>query len=90
MLEVISLVKHFFANEAPRYYSALTGLIAFYCGMIAVLLLLRQYMRWENRRRDKLIGSGFRTSEGADVKGILEGFGDKTDLSNLHFRYGLQ
>jgi len=47
-------------------------------------------MRWENRRRDKLIGSGFRTSEGADVKGILEGFGDKTDLSNLHFRYGLQ
>jgi len=79
----------FFAKEAPRYLSALTGLIACYCGMVVIALLLRQYMWLENKRRDKLLGSGLRTSEGADAEGIMEGFTDKTDKSNLHFRYGL-
>lgn len=75
----------FFANEAPRYFSALTGLITCYCGAIAIALALRQYMWWENRRRDSLLGA----SEGADTEGILEGFEDQTDKANLHFRYGL-
>ncbi|TVY48636.1 putative transporter [Lachnellula occidentalis] len=79
----------FFTKEAPRYFSALTGLIACYCGMFVVALLLRQYMWWENRRRNKQIGEGVRTEEGADAQGILEGFGDRTDKSNLHFRYAL-
>ena len=79
----------FFTREAPRYFSALTGLIVCYCGMFVVALVLRQYMWWENRRRDKKIGEGVRTEEGADMQGILEGFTDRTDRSNLHFRYAL-
>jgi hypothetical protein len=57
--------------------------------MFAVALLLRQYMWWENRQRNKQIGEGVRTEEGADAKGILGGFTDRTDKSNLHFRYPL-
>jgi hypothetical protein len=79
----------FFTREAPRYFSALTGLITCYCGLVVVSLALRQYMWWENRRRDKVIGAGLRTAEGADAEGILEGFTDQTDKTNLHFRYAL-
>jgi hypothetical protein len=38
----------------------------------------------ENRRWDRLIGE-----QGADAEGILEGFADQTDKSDLHFRYAL-
>lgn len=79
----------FFAKEAPRYFSALTGLIVCYCGIVVVVLALRQYMWWENRRRDKRLGGGLASTEGADAEGILEGFTDQTDKANLHFRYGL-
>lgn len=77
----------FFAREAPRYFSALTGLIVCYAGLIAVAAFLRQWMWWENRRRDKKIGVGERTAEGADEQAIVSGFQDMTDQKNLHFRY---
>lgn len=73
----------FFAREKPRYFSALTGLIVCYCGMFAVALVLRQYMWWENRRRDKLYGLG------EDETAVVEGFRDQTDKENKHFRYAL-
>jgi hypothetical protein len=79
----------FFTQQAPRYVSALTGLIVCYCGAILVVLAMRQYMWSENQRRDKLQVAGLRTGEGAEAEGILEGFSDQTDKSNLHFRYGL-
>lgn len=78
----------FFSTEAPRYFSALTGLSVCYGGMIVVVLFLRQHMAWENRRRDRLVGEGGGAG-GADADGVLEGFGDHTDKSNLHFRYAL-
>lgn len=79
----------FFAREAPRYLSALTGLIVCYCGMVVISLALALYMWWENKRRDKVMGESVRTAEGADAEGILEGFTDQTDKTNLHFRYAL-
>lgn len=79
----------FFARESPRYYSALAGLIACYAGIVVIALFLRQYMVWENRRRDKMIGRTERTQDGADEQAILEGFEDATDKENLHFRYCL-
>ncbi|TAQ83241.1 hypothetical protein B7494_g8433 [Chlorociboria aeruginascens] len=79
----------FFTREAPRYFSALTGLITCYCGLVVIALLLRQYMWWENRRRDKVLGSVLRSVEGADEEGILEGFTDHSDKDNLHFWYAL-
>ncbi|KAF2803334.1 allantoin permease [Mytilinidion resinicola] len=79
----------FFAREKPRYFSALTGLIVSYCGMVVIAVFLRFYMMWENRRRDKLMGPGERTANGADEQAILEGFKDVTDKESSHFRYCL-
>jgi hypothetical protein len=73
----------FFAREAPRYFSALTGLIVCYCGMVVVALILRQYMWWENRRRDRLSGAG------EDEQAVQDGFNDLTDREAKHFRYAL-
>ncbi|KAH7378235.1 major facilitator superfamily domain-containing protein [Pyrenochaeta sp. MPI-SDFR-AT-0127] len=73
----------FFPREAPRYFSALIGLIACYCGMVIVALVLRQYMWWENKRRDTLYG------QGEDEQAVQDGFSDLTDGKASHFRYAL-
>ncbi|KAL7273424.1 hypothetical protein RUND412_003726 [Rhizina undulata] len=71
----------FFAREAPRYYSALTGLITCYCGMLVVTLFLRQYMAWENRRKDRIFGK----VEGieAEAEAAESGFRDMTDKEQI-------
>jgi hypothetical protein len=48
-------------------------------------------MWWENRRRDKVAGNleDKGIVDSADPQAVLEGFGDKTDKENLHFRYCL-
>ena len=79
----------FFAREAPRYFSAITGLLICYAGMIVLSLCLRLHMQRENRRRDNLIGNGDRTKDGADTQAVLDGFRDMTDKQNVHFRYAL-
>lgn len=73
----------FFAKEKPRYFSALTGLIVCYCGMFVIAIFLRQYMWWENKRRDKKYGAG------EDEQAIRDGFKDQTDIQAKHFRYAL-
>ncbi|KAF2179403.1 allantoin permease [Zopfia rhizophila CBS 207.26] len=73
----------FFAREKPRYFSAITGLIVCYCGMFAIALFLRQWMWWENWRRDKRYGKG------EDDQAVEEGFNDMTDRESKHFRYAL-
>jgi hypothetical protein len=73
----------FLAKEAPRYYSALTGLIVCYCAMAAIALFLRQWMHWENKRRDKKYGAG-------EVdQAVEDGFRNQTDKQSKHFRYAL-
>lgn len=73
----------FFAWEMPRYFSALTGLVSCYCGVVAVALFLRQWMAWDNRRRDRLYGAG------EDERAVEDGFRDQTDAEAKHFRYAL-
>ncbi|KAF2742129.1 allantoin permease [Sporormia fimetaria CBS 119925] len=73
----------FFARETPRYFSALTGLIVCYCGMVVVVLILRQWMWFENRRRNKKYGAG------EDEQAVRDGFSDLTDKKAKHFRYAL-
>ncbi|KAF1848617.1 allantoin permease [Cucurbitaria berberidis CBS 394.84] len=73
----------FFAREAPRYFSALTGLIVCYCGMVVVALALMLYMSWENKRRDRKYG------QGEDEQAVQDGFSDLTDGQAKHFRYAL-
>ena len=77
----------FFAREAPRYYSALAGLLICYAGIIVLSVVAYVSMRWENARRDAV---DMATCEG-DVtsQAILDGFKDMTDMESKHFRYAL-
>ncbi|KAK5109880.1 hypothetical protein LTR62_006487 [Meristemomyces frigidus] len=79
----------FNTKEAPRYFSALTGLIVSYCGIILLAAMLWVYMVWENRRRDGLVTAGQQTVRDAEEQAVLEGFRDRTDKENLGFRYSL-
>lgn len=79
----------FFTREAPRYQSAIIALCICYGAIIVLGGVMRQYMWWENRRRDKAMGVGERTVNGADEQAMQEGFKDVTDLQNKHFRYCL-
>jgi MFS family permease len=73
----------FFAREKPRYFSALTGLITCYGGMVIVSLVLMQLMAWENKRRDRLYGVG------EEEQAVEDGFKDQTDGEARHFRFAL-
>lgn len=73
----------FFAKEAPRYYSALTGLIVCYAAMVVIALFLRVWMSWENRRRDQKWGVG------GGEQAIEDGFRNQTDGEARWFRYAL-
>ncbi|OJD31382.1 mfs allantoate transporter [Diplodia corticola] len=79
----------FFAREAPRYESAIIALCVCYAAIIVLAFVLRQVMWWENKRRDKAMGVGERTVNGADEAAMKEGFRDQTDVENKHFRYCL-
>ncbi|KAJ5167242.1 uncharacterized protein N7482_006023 [Penicillium canariense] len=85
----------FFSREAPRYYSALTGLLVCYAGIIVLSLVTYVVMRWENIRRDAaamVAGENVTASEAQDItasQAILDGFKDITDMEAKHFRYAL-
>ncbi|KAI7187241.1 MFS general substrate transporter [Hortaea werneckii] len=74
-------------REAPRYFSALTGLIVCYCGVMVLTGFLWLYMWIENKRRDAMLGG--ETVRDAEEQAILEGFKDKTDKESKGFRYSL-
>ncbi|KAI7397116.1 MFS general substrate transporter [Hortaea werneckii] len=75
-------------REAPRYFSALTGLIVCYCGIIVLAGFLWLYMWAENKRRDRKL-DGEETNRDAEEQAILEGFKDRTDKQSKGFRYSL-
>jgi predicted MFS family arabinose efflux permease len=73
----------FFAREAPRYFSALTGLVVCYAGMVVIAVFLAGWMKRENKRRDRLYGAG------EDEQAVEDGFRNQTDREAKHFRYAL-
>ncbi|KAJ5664562.1 hypothetical protein N7507_005293 [Penicillium longicatenatum] len=78
----------FFAREAPRYISALTGLLVCYAGIFVLSAVAYVGMRWANSQRDATLT----TSEVPDDHGsqaILDGFKDMTDIESKNFRYAL-
>ncbi|KAG4433626.1 hypothetical protein IFR05_010902 [Cadophora sp. M221] len=76
----------FNTDEAPRYFTGITALLAFTCGTMLMFLVFALYCKWENNRRDRLYG--VRNVDGeADDEGIRVGFMDKTDIENKHFRF---
>lgn len=82
----------FFAREEPRYYSALTGLLVCYAGIIVLSAVAFIAMRWENARRDAKVNAEDLASGPRDdpaSQAILDGFKDMTDMESRHFRYAL-
>lgn len=72
----------FFERDAPRYYSALAGLLVCYAGIIVLAGVMYLVMLVGNRQRD---AAGHTNSEQA----ILDGLRDMTDMESRHFRYAL-
>jgi hypothetical protein len=79
----------FFAREAPRYYSALAGLLVCYAGIIVLSAVAYLCMRWENARRDAAAAGSVNLSEDITSQAIVDGFKDMTDMESKHFRYAL-
>ncbi|KAI1495497.1 MFS transporter [Biscogniauxia marginata] len=72
----------FLSSEVPRYPTAIKALLGTSC---AAILFQSLYTLWcwiDNKRRDQL---GMRSEAVEEV--LLEGFEDKTDKENKHFRY---
>jgi hypothetical protein len=70
----------FFAREAPRYPSAIKGLLGCYCVAIALQVAYLALCQWENKRRD---AKGYHAQVETEA---MEGFEDRTDLENKNFR----
>ncbi|KAK4946608.1 hypothetical protein LTR10_014460 [Elasticomyces elasticus] len=72
----------FLATEAPRYFTAIKGLLGTYCALIFFQAIYTPLCYFDNKARDKKGLHAERVEEE-----LLEGFDDLTDKENKHFRY---
>ena len=88
----ISGPQVFFAREAPQYQTGCKVCIICLCLGILDILVLRQYMDWENKRRDRQQGVciEIERKDTSEVNGVVElpssGL-DETDWEQDNFRY---
>jgi MFS transporter, ACS family, allantoate permease len=91
----ISGPQVFFAREAPHYRTGCEVCIICLCLGIVDILVLRQYMDWENKKRDRVQGAVIEAEPG-EVVAIGGGGGmvelpsaglDETDWEQESFRY---
>ncbi|ORY26794.1 major facilitator superfamily domain-containing protein [Naematelia encephala] len=75
-----------FPSGSSNYSKALGIILAFFCIQFLLAGVIRAYMVWDNRRRDKLYGP---VDTKAITEGALEGLQDRTDRENKSFRYVL-
>ncbi|EEP78541.1 predicted protein [Uncinocarpus reesii 1704] len=73
----------FLPSEAPRYTSALRGLLGIYAGGILVQIAYLLLCFWDNKRRDR------QAQPTDEAEAAREGFEDVTDKENRGFRYHL-
>ncbi|KPI34296.1 putative transporter [Cyphellophora attinorum] len=71
----------FLGEEAPRYPTAIKGLLGAYVALIVFAIAYIALVWLENKRRDR------KGLHGEVVEELAEGFEDKTDVENKHFRY---
>ncbi|PYI04089.1 MFS allantoate transporter [Aspergillus sclerotiicarbonarius CBS 121057] len=72
------------SNQAPRYTLGIWSMIVANFLEIALILVLRVMLAWENRRRDAM---RVEWEGNADGDGDETAFADLTDKENLNFRY---
>ncbi|KUJ21321.1 MFS general substrate transporter [Mollisia scopiformis] len=77
----------FFAREAPNYGSAFASMFVCFSVGIALIILLRFYPIWENRRRDGLGEVVVEHLNGVELLATALNLLDKTDRELGRFRY---
>ncbi|KFY49408.1 hypothetical protein V495_00597 [Pseudogymnoascus sp. VKM F-4514 (FW-929)] len=85
----------FLEREAPQYKTGCTVCIVCLCLGICCILALRQYMDWENKRRDRELGTVIE-AEPKLILGLKDGVTelpavgiDETDWEQRRFRHGI-
>ncbi|KAF5565608.1 major facilitator superfamily domain-containing protein [Fusarium phyllophilum] len=83
--------QFFIPTEAPQYGTAFTALFVIFCILIGLILAFRQYLAWENSRRDKTQGVYIdaESPERDAMSGAVMEATDETDFENKNFRYYL-
>ncbi|KAF5972235.1 allantoate ureidosuccinate permease [Fusarium bulbicola] len=83
--------QFFIPTEAPKYGTAFTALFVIFCILIGLILAFRQYLAWENSRRDKAQGVYIdaESPERDAMSGAVMEATDETDFENKNFRYYL-
>ncbi|OJJ42741.1 hypothetical protein ASPZODRAFT_76411 [Penicilliopsis zonata CBS 506.65] len=81
----------FSSSQAPTYYGAFAAILACFCIGIVDVLLLRGYMVWENRRRDKAQGKVIEPESDAPAGFTMDDgcIMDISDWQNESYRYAL-
>lgn len=70
--------------DKPRYFIAFATHLGCYSLLVIVIIGLRFYLKYENKKRDALAESGAR--EARDEQ-LVHAFEDLTDKENPNFRY---
>ncbi|KAG5803069.1 hypothetical protein H9Q74_012733 [Fusarium xylarioides] len=80
--------QFFIPTEAPKYGTAFTALFVIFCILIGLILAFRQYLAWENSRRDKAQGVYIdaESPERDTMPGAVMEATDETDFENKNFR----
>lgn len=71
------------AWDAPRYFIAFATHIGCYSLLVLVIMFLRWWLMYQNRKKDELVGA----VSLHDQEGVVHGFEDLTDRENPRFRY---
>ncbi|KAL1900572.1 hypothetical protein Sste5346_002295 [Sporothrix stenoceras] len=75
----------FLAREKPTYPSGFKACIACISMSVALTAILRAYLVWENKRRDRVYGAV--TNENTEEVDVALGLSDQTDFELKQFRY---
>ncbi|KAM0470567.1 hypothetical protein ACHAPX_009830 [Trichoderma viride] len=70
--------------NAPRYFIAFATHLGCYTLLVIVIISLRFYLVWENKKRDNLAAAG--VYQARDER-MLHAWEDLTDKENVNFRY---
>lgn len=76
----------FFDRQAPRYKSAIIGLITCYAGMMVIGIVYRFMLVRRNNKRTEEQGE---YNDQIARQAVIDGFNDLTDFENRGFRYAL-